>query len=278
MTVIKAKKLGICFSGGGARGGYQIGAMQALDELGIFKDIKAYAGTSIGAANAIVIASRGIKAAEDVWYSLPDENTLSRNEGAERTKTGWVPDIEQGIYSMDVFENIMFQTIDFEELKKQEVYITISQAGPAKGKFTDIFKATYSHYIKKDSQVRYMAAHKLPFDMVKQTVVASCSIPIFFSPVTIDDNKCYDGGMYDNVPVTPLIKAGCDVIIVVHLHRGRGKITKEKKDHPDITFHEIRHTGLKMGKILKFSKEQTERLMRLGYGETKAYFNELTST
>jgi len=53
-------KVGLCFSGGGARGAYQIGAVKALVELGIFSHIQVFSGTSIGAVNACMVATKNI--------------------------------------------------------------------------------------------------------------------------------------------------------------------------------------------------------------------------
>lgn len=274
--MLNAKKIGICFTGGGARGAYQIGALKALDALGIFEYAEAFSGSSIGSANAVVAASSGIEAAERVWLELPRDNIpKNNNRNRKNNDKARFFDIEQGLYSMDVFEQVVSDAIDFERLGQTEVYATISETGLHDGRFFDIFKSTYDHYLRKDSKVRYMPLHQLPEELVASCITASCSIPIFFSPVTIEDKKCYDGGMFDNVPVTPLVEGGCDVIIVIHLHRFRTRLHEPKKRFPGITFHEIRHNGNKLGRVLKFSHSQTERLLTLGYEETLAYFEKL---
>jgi len=261
------KKLGLCLTGGGARGGYQIGAMKALDELGILSNIHAYAGTSIGSANACVVASRGIKAAEDVWLNLPQEN-IPKIKPSKPKK----PRIVTGRYSLEIFDKVMREAIDYEALKSKEVYITVSQGGPKDGGFMDLLKANFSHYVRKDSQVKYMPAHALDDETIHQCVMASCSIPLFFAPVDINDQHCFDGGMYDNIPVMPLIEAGCDEIIIVHLHKHRSRFFNPKKLAQDVCFHEIKHQGKELGPVLKFSLAHTNKLIELGYQETKAYF------
>lgn len=49
----KKKKTALVLGGGGARGGYQIGAWQALRELNISFDM--VVGTSVGAINAAMV-------------------------------------------------------------------------------------------------------------------------------------------------------------------------------------------------------------------------------
>jgi NTE family protein len=59
-------KLGLCFTGGGAKGAYQIGAAQALSELGLLEKVQVFSGTSIGAANVSVLASSSVEKTRDV--------------------------------------------------------------------------------------------------------------------------------------------------------------------------------------------------------------------
>jgi len=66
-------KLGLCLSGGGARGAYQIGALMALKEAGIYDKIEMISGTSIGAANAALIACNSLETVKNIWFDIPDE-------------------------------------------------------------------------------------------------------------------------------------------------------------------------------------------------------------
>ena len=264
-----AKKIGLCLTGGGARGAYQIGAIKALKTLGVFDNIKAFSGTSIGAANAAVVATKGIRTAEDVWLNMPNDN-IPKIE-AENEKLIRLPDFKRGIYSMRIYEKVIQENVDYDILKQKEVYVTISQGGEFDAGLKELLKSSYNHYIKKNSQVRYMPIHTLEAVDAHQSIIASSSIPLFFSPIEIDNHNCYDGGVFDNVPYTPLIEAGCDEIIIIHLQKGGTRFLKFDQ-HPDVTFHEIKHKGKHLGKVLKFNIEQTNRLLQLGYDETIEYF------
>ncbi len=265
------KKIGLCLTGGGARGGYQIGAVKALEELGILEQVTTFSGTSIGAANACVIASRGLAVAEHVWRHMPQEN-IPKIKKDDQKKTR----LETGYYSMEVFEQVMKDAIDYDALRQKEVYITVALGGSEGGNFVDFFKTYFNHYLRKDSQVKYMPVHALSNQLVHQSVIASCSIPFFFPPVKMDGNNCFDGGMYDRIPVKPLVEAGCEEIIIIHLHKNRHHFFNPKKIGPSVTFHEIKHKGKELGRVLKFSHAQTEKLIDIGYQETKAYFEHLS--
>jgi NTE family protein len=267
------KKLGLCLTGGGARGGYQIGAIKAIEDLGLLDNVEAYSGTSIGAANAAVVASRGVDAAYDIWLSLPKDNMPRKGKDKEQEK-GFNLQLDNGLYSMEIFEDVMVSAVDYEALRKKEVYATISEGGSADKGILELLKLSLDYYIKKEPHAQYLPLHKLSDKRIHKGIVASCSIPIFFSPVTMDGKKFYDGGVFDNTPVKPLVENGCDEIIVIHLHKNRSQVRKE--DYPNVTFHEIRHSKAReLGRILKFSKKQTKQLYQYGYEDAKNYFSSL---
>jgi NTE family protein len=54
-----------------------------------------------------------------------------------------------------------------------------------------------------------------------QAVMASSSIPGIFVPVEIDGQLLVDGGLLENVPVSPLREAGAEFIVGVDLSAGR---------------------------------------------------------
>lgn|GEM_PF-5830216 len=62
-------KPGLVLSGGGAKGAYQIGCWQALEELGI-TNFAALSGTSVGALNAALISQGKYDAAYNVWDNM----------------------------------------------------------------------------------------------------------------------------------------------------------------------------------------------------------------
>ena len=269
-----AKKLGICLTGGGSRGAYQIGALKALHELGILQKADAFSGTSIGSANAAVVATKPITRAVDVWFSLPEDNlkrnTHQSNSPGETRRR--LLEIDRGIYSMDSFEDIIMHSVDFEAMKNKEVYATISKGGKSGEGFFELVRASYRHYIQKESKVVYMPLWKLTKKQVSKSIVASCSIPIFFAPVSMDENKYYDGGVFDNIPIKPLVESGCDEIIIIHLHRHL--FYNPNTIAPNVKFHEIKHKGY-LGSVLNFSKDHILELYELGYKEAMEYFKTL---
>ena len=65
------KKIGLVLAGGGARGGYEIGALKALEELGFKYDV--ITGTSVGAINAFMLLSNKKDVLFEMWDTIDYE-------------------------------------------------------------------------------------------------------------------------------------------------------------------------------------------------------------
>lgn len=79
-------QFGLVLVGGGAKGAYQVGALQYLAELGLQPQI--IAGTSIGALNGAVLASSGgfpqsVRRLSELWKQLARADILRPHSGVE---------------------------------------------------------------------------------------------------------------------------------------------------------------------------------------------------
>ncbi|MBR4934765.1 MAG: patatin-like phospholipase family protein, partial [Anaerotignum sp.] len=63
-----SKVYAIALEGGGAKGAYEVGVWKALDEVGI--KYNAVAGTSVGALNGAMMASRDLETALQLWENV----------------------------------------------------------------------------------------------------------------------------------------------------------------------------------------------------------------
>jgi NTE family protein len=261
------RKLGLCLSGGGGRGAYQAGAIKAFDEAGMLDQIAAYSGTSIGAANAAVLVSTSAKTLEDVWFTIPERPLQYQKHLLTRIVEDKLNIFERGIYSMDTFSSILMRHIDETNLKKRKVYVTVSDGGDATEGFFSLLKASYDHYLRKDNRVIYVPLDELTGQEALQAVIASCSIPVVFPAVKHQQRKFYDGGVFDNIPIKPLIAAGCHEIIVIQLSRG---LFFHPEDFPGITIHQLKHPG-KFSDILNFTPGHIQDLFQRGYQDAKEF-------
>ena len=267
------KKIGLCFTGGGARGAYQIGAAQALSDLGIYENISAFSGTSIGAANVAVMASTSIEQARDIWFNIPEDALKLSGPIIDKIRKEKFKTLDSGLYTMETFNRIMIDVIDYDILKEKNVFITVSESGDMTKNFLELFKSTYKHYVKRDSKVLYLPLKELNKEEQIKAVIASCSIPFVFPAVTSNDKKYYDGGVFDNTPIRPLVEMGCNEIIVIGISFFAFKFIQSEK-FTDVKIHQIKGKK-KMGGVLDFNSKHSKETYDYGYQDTLAYFEKL---
>ncbi|MCF7926165.1 MAG: patatin-like phospholipase family protein [Candidatus Izimaplasma sp.] len=260
------KKLGIALAGGGARGVYQIGAWKALKEANIFDKIEVFSGASIGSLNAVLFALGDYEKAYNLWMDS-EQNAIFKvqNNLIERLKKEKLEFLSKGVYQINKLETYIEESIPFEKLHDKEVYIATTHLGDKDSSFFDFFKTNYQHFFKSNNQIKYTLFSDLNRENKVKTLLASCAIPILFKPVTVDGETYYDGGLLDNTPYQPLVKAGCDTIIVIDLYRFSMMRLKKEKTVDMVVCYPSK--GLRG--ILDFSNKQLKRRFDLGYKDMK---------
>ena len=68
------KKLGLVLAGGGALGAYQVGAIEALEQLGYEFDV--VTGTSIGAINGALVCAKKTSQLRSLWEDITPEKVM----------------------------------------------------------------------------------------------------------------------------------------------------------------------------------------------------------
>ena len=92
----KIKPTALCLGGGGAKGAFQIGAWQALEEAGLLSDVQAAAGCSVGALNAALFALGDLNYAKQVWESIKPADLLAPGvDGAFFSRDGLIRIIDE---------------------------------------------------------------------------------------------------------------------------------------------------------------------------------------
>lgn len=264
-------KIGLAFSGGGARGAYQIGAAKALQELGILDQIQVFSGTSIGAVNAAFVASAPLERILQLWTTISPQDIKKTESWFDRLRTEKWRMADHGLFEIGKLKEVLETELDLRAVKQKSVFVTLSESGPVDSGLFGLFKNSYSHYVKGDSKVVYaLLSHQEDQDVVP-LILASCSIPVVFPAVAMGEKQYYDGGVYDNLPVEPLIQAGCDKIILVHLQLLE---FFDKSRYPNINVFELKHKGT-LGGILHFEKNHAQAIYDLGYRDMMSRADEL---
>ena len=175
----KPYKIGIALSGGGIKGLCHAGVLKALEEQGIRPDI--ISGVSAGAVVGALYAD---------GYS-PDEIALLFEDISFRKMTKiQIPD--GGFFRIDAFQRFLSKKLrakTFEDLKI-----------PLRIVATDL---------DKGRSVTFTSGKLI------EPVIASCSVPVLFSPKVIDGIRYIDGGVFKNFPVST-IREDCEKVIGIN--------------------------------------------------------------
>lgn len=176
-------RLGVCLSGGGARGFAHIGAMRALRELGLEPDV--IAGVSAGSVVATFYAAGLLND-----YSNDPLLKLFTSHKLRDFVQVHLP--RESFLSLERFRQILKEMIPYENLEDLPLKTIIGA--------TDIDSGTKAAFSSGP---------------IAERVVASCSMPIVFEPVTIDGHRYVDGGVLHNLPAWT-IRHLCDKLIGIN--------------------------------------------------------------
>ena len=194
----EASDLGLVLSGGGGKGAYQIGVLRALAEAGILDEVKAVAGTSIGAVNAVLYIQNDYEKAYKTWDEI-DMGVLFDLDPA-MLASGKL------YFSRDEMNRLMDSYVDYDVLKASEKTI---YCGVARETGPDSYQA------------EYLMLNGASREEIRKILMASTAMPVVYDAVMINGMKYRDGGVVDNEPIRPLYDAGIRRFIVIGLTAGR---------------------------------------------------------
>lgn len=174
-------RLGVALSGGGARGFAHVGALKALEEAGMKPDV--IAGVSAGAVAAVMYAA-----------GVPLDEMLSLFTSTKFTDFAR-PSLMHGdgMFSLMRFKQFIEEATGIDRLENLRI--------PTYVGVTDLDHGEPAEF------------HEGPLG---ERVVASCSIPIVFSPVEIDGIHYVDGGVLRNLPAW-IIREKCETLIGINV-------------------------------------------------------------
>ncbi|MCC6746004.1 MAG: patatin-like phospholipase family protein [Deltaproteobacteria bacterium] len=233
-------RVGLVLAGGAARGAYEVGVVQYIlesvaKELGREVPLDVLCGTSVGAINACALAAYAqepgrVRAARLVKYwteiRIPDvvridlREVLALVRGLVGRLRGPVNEAGRrgGIFDPAGLERIIYNAIRFEDIDRNldagHLHgLSVSTTHVATGR-TVVFLQRRDGAVPAWSQdqtivpraARIRATHAL----------ASAAIPMLFPPVKIAGEYYVDGGLRQNVPLSPARRLGADRLVVVN--------------------------------------------------------------
>lgn len=240
----KKEKVALVLSGGGSRGAYEVGAWQALTELGI--DIDIVTGTSVGSINGAMVCQGDLELTIDLWKETETHMIFDIPEGSQPIDYAKEIVINKGAGTTGLRE-LLSKYIDEEKVRNSPVDYGLVVVELANLKPHYLFKED----IKKGQLIDYILASSSVFPAVH-----ACQI---------DGKEYIDGGYYDVLPVEMALNKGADKIFAVKLN-AIGILRHEPlKNARDLTIIESKWN---LGSTLIFDVKNSRRIMRLGYLDT----------
>lgn len=181
LSIFKNKKIGLALGGGAVWGMAHIGVLKAIEELNI--QISCISGTSAGSISGVLYAS-GLRPYQIEKIALSTHwNSLAK------------PSLPiKGIFSTEPMEEFLKKYLDDYYIENLKIPFSAIAVDANEGKEV-IFHEGY----------------------IPTAIRASCAVPGIFRPVEQGDMLLIDGGVIDNVPVTPVKQLGAELVIAVHL-------------------------------------------------------------
>lgn len=251
-------KKGLFLAGGGARGAYQAGALKALYHIlktpAVPFDL--ITGVSVGSVNACILAQnaddfqRASEQLEELWCTIQPSNiynanhfdltkSLFRNFGLaflERRKSGYLLNTEplhDFLKSQVNFKKIS-KNIQKQSIKMLEVIATCYDTQQSYS-FCQVNDPDFSHW----QHAKHISSTT---DIRIDHILASGSLPLFFSPIEIENNYYGDGSMGLISPLRGIIHTKADKILIISNRHAANLTTR--KTPSDIGFARILGTML----------------------------------
>ncbi|MCU1281592.1 MAG: hypothetical protein JWM53_5138 [bacterium] len=231
-------KVALVLAGGAARGAYEVGVVQHILEdvardIGRDPPLDILCGTSVGALNTCGLAAFAdyprarARRLVDVWSHLSIDRVLSIDRGElfalMRSIIGRpphvAPDAQHGVGLVDpsAIERLITDAVPFARIQQHldagllsAVTVTATHIGSGR---TVVFVAQRGPLASNWSTDPTMIGAKVFLEPVH--ALASAAIPVLFPAVRVDGEFYCDGGLRQNVPLSPARRLGADGLIVV---------------------------------------------------------------
>jgi len=222
----------LVLSGGGARGAYQAGVLAGLVDAGFVDRFDVLVGSSAGAINAAVLASRaddlvaGAARLEAVWRGICATDVYRTDFGSlGRTGVRWAWDLTLGGATRRVQAKSLLDTAPLRTFLRREIQFGRIDANLLAGRLdalavvaTDLHSANGVVFLQGAGGVPDWTRRRWRIERTNVRVehlMASSAIPIFFPPVEIGGAWFGDGSVRNTAPLRPAINLGADRIVAI---------------------------------------------------------------
>lgn len=175
-------RIGVVFSGGGARGIAHLGGLQALGELGIRPAV--LSGVSAGALIGALYAAG--KSPMEILEMIKQQS---------RSSLAAAILFPGGLFSHKGLQSLLRSAIPSDDFADLKIPLTVTA--------TDLVTGT---------SVRFSQGS------MYDVLLGSAAVPGLFDPVKVGNCHLVDGGVLDNLPVA-CIRDSCDKVLGIHVNK-----------------------------------------------------------
>ncbi|MCP4632415.1 MAG: hypothetical protein GY855_05775 [candidate division Zixibacteria bacterium] len=199
-------KRALVLSGGGAKGCFQVGALDYLiNQKGLDFDI--ICGVSVGSLNASIVAQGDYETLKKVWLEIGSPDDIFK----KRT-FGWLGALlgKDSLYNNEPLWEKIDKHVDQSKIINSGKHLRIGVVSLYTGQYYSVSEIHSS---------------------LKRLILASTTIPVAFSPINVSSElmSMVDGGVRNMTPLKEAIDLGADEIYIILC--SPTELEKTKKDY-----------------------------------------------
>ena len=234
-------RAGLVLPGGGARGAFQVGVLKALADMlppGTPNPFPVISGTSAGAINSVVLASRArrfrVAVAElmRVWGNFHCEHVFKTDHLTMlKSSLHWLTAIVLGgslvgmpgsLLDNSPLRKLLERNIRFPRIQDAIDHgyldaVAVTAAGYGTARSTSFFQAASDG--REWQRTRRIGIRR---SLGLDHLMASIAVPMIFPPVRIEGEYFGDGAMRQATPLSSAIHLGSDRILVIGVRNESG--------------------------------------------------------
>lgn len=221
--------LGMVLSGGASRGSYQAGVLRFIytdlaPRLG--RDVwpAVVSGTSVGALNGVAVASHdpgAIHLLSSIWQRMRIEDVVAPESASllSTVRNLISPKAGSALLDPSPLRRLLERDIPLDALRAavdsgrcRAFIVSATELGTGSNVlFTDSADPDLDLQPLSGARVERVSMSALH-------LLASSSIPLVFPPVRVENQLYVDGGLRQNTPLRPVLKAGARRVVLISPH------------------------------------------------------------
>tara|TARA_Y100000590_G_scaffold466461_1_gene641927 strand:- start:1241 stop:2071 length:831 start_codon:yes stop_codon:yes gene_type:complete len=267
----------IVFSGGGIKLLCHIGFLEYLEENNLLDNIENYSASSIGCVIILcLVLDYKIKEIKEFLIKLNFFKSINID----------VDNIINYISDLGIDDGTNFRRIVEIIIRKKSIDASITM-----GELYELNKKNIIFAVSNinTNKTEYLNYKDTPNVKVIDAIMMSCSFPFYFVPITMNNSKYIDGGLFNNYPINVFEDdlehtIGCNIIY--------NETNNDISDILSYTLHILTTLNDKLCKLqmekyldntviiccnkssfnIKLDTNDKHELIKLGYNNTKEYF------